>query len=130
MADFGGTIRFTYNGNSLIMRAKLDMEPGDFAYSGEHNQNGSFDRYVQPMGPVIEAEFVDTIDGNSATSQPWNSIMSGGPYNVSVLEDSTGIIHTITGAKFIGRPKVDRLKGLVTGISIQGAVGAYKQLTA
>lgn len=130
MADFGGTIRFTYNGNALTMRAKLDIEPGDFAYAVEHNQNGSFDRYMQPMGPVIEAEFVDTSDGVHATSLPWNTIMQNGPYNISVIEDTTGIIHTITNGSFIGRPKIDRLKGLVTGINIQGATGAYKQLSA
>lgn len=130
MADFGGTIRFTYDGNALIIRAKLDIEPGDFAYAVEHNQNGSFDRYMQPMGPMLETDFVDSKDGVAATSLPWNSIMQGGPYNVSILEDTTGVIHTIANAKFTGRPKIDRLKGLVTGINIQGATGAYKQLTA
>lgn len=130
MADFGGLIRFTYDGNSLTIRAKLDIEPGDFAYSLEHNQDGSFDRYVAPMGPTIETDFVDSVDGDSAISQPWNAIMQGGPYNIAVLEDSTQVTHTITNGKFVGRPKIDREKGLVTGISIQGRVGSYKQLTA
>lgn len=130
MADFGGTVRFTYDGNAIIVRAKVDLEPGDFSYSVEHNQNGSFDRYVQPMGPTIELDFVDSVDGVSATSLPWNKIMQGGPYNCAIVEDLTGIIHSITGGKFTGRAKIDRLKGNVSGIAIQGAVGSYKQLAA
>ena len=129
MADFGGQVRFTYDGNSIVVRAKVELEPGDNSYTVEHNQNGSFDRYVQPMGPVLDVEFVDSFDGVSAASHPWNAIMSGGPYNVAIQEDSNGITHTIANAKFMGRPKIDRLKGVVTGIQIQGAVGSYKQLS-
>lgn len=130
MADFGGLIRFTYDGNALIIRGKVDIEPGDNSYSGEHNQNGSFDRYLQPMGPTAEMEFVDSVDGASATSLPWNTIMAGGPYNIAILEDQTGITHQFSNAKFIGRVKIDRLKGLVSGVSVQSPVGGYKQLTA
>lgn len=128
MADFGGQIRFTYDGNPLRIRAKVDIEPGDFSYSAEHNQDGSFDRYNQPMGPTFDIDFVDSADGVNPISLNWNAIMAGGTYNVSILEDSNSIVHTIAGAKFIGRPKIDRLKGLVTGITIQGPVGSYKQL--
>jgi hypothetical protein len=130
MADFGGTIRFTYDGTALIIRASVGIEPTDAAYTVEHNQNGTFDRYLQPMGPVAKLEFVDSKDGVGAVSQPWNAIMAGGPYKVAVLEDNTGIVHQFSGAKFVGRPDIDRLKGLVKGISIQAPVGGYQQLTA
>lgn len=130
MADFGGTIRFTYDGDAITIRAKVDVEPGDFSFTVEHNQDGSFDRYAQPMGPTFELEFRDSSDGVRATSLNWNAIMAGGPYNCSIIEDKNGIIHTIAGGKFSGRPKIDRLKGLVTGITVQGPVGGYKQLTA
>ena len=130
MADFGGTIRFTYDGNSLRIRAKVDLEPGDYSFAVEHNQDGSFDRYAQPMGPTFDLEFVDSRDGVNPISLDWNAIMAGGPYNIAILEDKNGITHTISAGKFSGRPTIDRLKGLVTGVTIQGAVGSYKQLTA
>lgn len=53
--------------------------------------------------------------------------MAGGPYNVSLIEDTNKVLHTFTGAKFLGRPKIDRLKGIVTGITGQCAVGGYQQ---
>lgn len=130
MADFGGTVRFTYDGNNIKIRAKLSVEPGDFSYTAEHNQDGTFDRFLQPMGPMFKVEFVDSKDGFSAVSLPWNTIMQGGPYNISILEDTTGVIHTISNGSFVGRADIDRLKGLVTGVNIQGATGSYKQLTA
>lgn len=130
MADFGGNIRFSYDGNAIKIRAKIDLEPGDFSFTVEHNQDGSFDRMAQPMGPSLELEFVDSSDGVNPTSLNWNAIMAGGPYNIAVIEDKNGVTHTIAGGKFIGRPKIDRLKGLVTGITVQGPVGSYKQLTA
>lgn len=130
MADFGGNIRFTYDGNPIKIRAKVDLEPGDFSFTAEHNQDGSFDRMAQPMGPSVELEFVDSVDGVNPISLNWNAIMAGGPYNIAILEDKNGVTHTISAAKFIGRPKIDRLKGLVTGVSVQGAVGSYKQLTS
>jgi hypothetical protein len=39
-------------------------------------------------------------------------------------------VHQFGNAKFAGRPKIDRLKGMVTGISVQSPVGGYQQLTS
>lgn len=130
MANFGGLIRFTYDGNPITIRAKVDIEPGDFSFTVEHNQNGSYDRYAQPMGPMAELEFVDSVDGVSLQSLDWNKIMQGGPYNIAILEDTNGITHQFTAASFVGRAKIDRLKGIVTGVTIQCRTGGYKQLAA
>jgi len=130
MAEYGGLFRFTYDGNALTIRGSLDAEPADFSYTVEHNQDGSFDRMIQPMGPTAEATFRDSADADSAISQPWNAIMKGGPYNISILGDTIGVTLQYTNAKFIGRPKVDWLKGTVTGLSIQSPTGGYKQLRA
>jgi hypothetical protein len=81
------------------------------------------------MGPAGEAEFTDSVDGVTAVSLPWNAIMAGGPYTLTGVEETNGIIHTWTGAKFVGRPKIDRLKGVVTGITIQAPVGGYNETT-
>ena len=130
MPDFGGLIRFTYGGNPITVRAKWDMEPGDFSYTVEHNQDGSYARYVQPMGPMFDLEFQDSKDGINPTSLDWNSIMAGGPYAMVVQEDTNGLSFTIANGSFTGRAKINRLKGEVTGIQIQGATGSYKQLTS
>src|SRR5947209_2144246 len=120
MADFGGVIRFTYDGKPLRVRGDFKLEPGDFQYDAEHNDDGSFDRMVKPMGPTIKPTFVDSRDGVSPLSVDWNAVMAGGPYDVSVFEDTNGVIHQITAAKFVGRADIDRKKGLVSGLSIQG----------
>ena len=125
MSDFGGIIRFTYNSTPIKIRARVEMEPTGAQYDAEDNQDGSFDRYSKPMGPKFEIDFVDSVDGTSATSLPWDAIMTGGPYNMAIIEDTTKVMHTFTNAKFIGRPKIDRLKGVVTGISGQCPVGGY-----
>lgn len=127
MSDFGGLIRFTYDSTPIKIRAKVEIEPTGAEFKAEDNQDGSFDRMYQPMGPKFDLEFVDSVDGTTATSLPWDAIMRGGPYNVAVIEDSTQIMHTWTNAKFLGRPKIDRLKGVVTGITGQCPVGGYNQ---
>ena len=127
MADFGGLIRFTYNATPMKIRARVTIEPTGGDYKAEDNQDGSFDRYYQPMGPKFDLEFVDSADGVSAKSLPWDAIMAGGPYNISIVEDSNSVLHTFTGSKFIGRPKIDRLKGLVSGVTGQCPVGGYQQ---
>jgi hypothetical protein len=130
MADFGGIMRFTYNGNPVRIKAKVEVEPVNARYTVENNQDGSFCRYVQPEGPTFDIEFVDTVDGTTATSLPWDAILSGGPYNIALVEETNGILHTWANAQFLGRPHLDRLKGSVTGITGQAPVGGYLQTSA
>ena len=134
MADFGGFMRFTYDSNNLRMRSKLDTEPTDSEFKEVNNQDGSVDRTQEPSAPKVECTFVDTDDSDDTNATPtsldWNSIMKGGRRNITVVEESTGIIHTWTRALFVGRPKVDRMKGEVTGISIVCPRGNYKQTSA
>jgi len=129
MVDFAGIMRFTYNGNNVKIRAKIEIEPVNARYTVENNQDGSFNRYVQPEGPTFDIEFTDTVDGVTATSLPWDLIMAGGPYNIALVEETTGILNTWANAQFLGRPHIDRLKGNVTGITGQAPVGAYLQTT-
>lgn len=129
MSDFGGIMRFTYNSTPIKVRAKVEIEPTGAEYKAEDNQDGSFDRTIQPMGPKFDIEFVDSVDGVSAISLPWDAIMAGGPYNLSLIEVTTNLLNTWTNAKFLGRVKIDRLKGIVTGITAQCPVGGYLQTT-
>ena len=134
MADFGGFMRFTAGTQTLRMRGKFDTEPTDSKFSEVNNQDGSVDRTQEPMSPKAKITFVDTDDSDNANATPtsvdWNTIMKAGKVNMTVNEDSTGIIHTWTSAVFVGRPEVDRMKGEVTGIELVCARGNYKQTTA
>ena len=134
MADFGGFIRFTYDSNTLRMRGKFDTEPTDSSFKEVTNQDGSVDRTQEPMAHKAKLTFVDTDDSDNTnatpTSVPWNDIMKGGRRNITIVEESTGIIHTYTRSLFVGRPEVDRLKGEVTGVEIVAPRGQYKQTTA
>ena len=134
MADFGGFMRFTYDSNNLRMRGKFDTEPTDSEFKELTNFDGSVDRTQEPMAPKAEVTFVDTDDSDNTNATPtsldWNSIMKDGRRNITVVEESTGVIHTWTGALFVGRPKVDRLKGEVSGISIVCPRGKYNQTTS
>jgi hypothetical protein len=128
--DFGGTMRFNLGGTPLTIRARFDLEPTDFSYTVEHNQSGSFARYVQPMGPAFDITFEDSNDGVHPASVDWNGIMKGGPYNnVSVVGETMGVVWIFNGLQFMGRPKVDNLKGEVTGIQGQCPVGGLTKTT-
>ncbi len=134
MADFGGFMRFKVGSTLLRMRGKFETEPTDSEFKEMTNQDGSVDREQTPSAQKADITFVDTQDSDDTNATPtsidWNTIMKAGRTNMTVQEDSTGIIHTWTAGMFVGRPKVDRMKGEVTGISIVCNRGNYKQTTA
>ena len=134
MADFGGFMRFKAGSTLLRMRGRFETEPTDSEFKEMTNQDGSVDREQTPMAHKADITFVDTADSDDTNATPtsvdWNTLMKQGRTNLTVQEDSTGIIHTWTGGMFVGRPKVDRMKGEVSGISIVCNRGNYKQTTA
>lgn len=125
--DFGGVMRFTVNGSPLRLRAKFESEPTNVEYDGGANQDNSIYRTLKPKGFVFEPTFQDSFEGQ-ATTLDWASIMAGGPYNVSLIEESTGRLFTWTGAQFEGAPRVDHMTGEVTGI--KGRAAAFKKTSA
>ncbi|VFU07934.1 hypothetical protein [Methylocella tundrae] len=127
MADFGGFMRFTVNGSPLTLRAKFESEPSALEMDGGANQNGSIYRTMKPMGYIFEPTFEDTPTG-TATALDWAAIMLGGPYNISLVEEQTGRLHTWTGAQFEGKPRVDHMTGEVTGI--KGRATAYAKTSS
>ena len=131
MADFGGRIRFTFNGNPLVLRGKVDIEPCDTSYEAIVNQDGSVSRSAKPKGVKWSATFEDTDDAtvSQATGQDRASIMKGGPYNITIPEDDTGVLHTFTGCLMVGDVKIDRMNGEVTGIEGISPTGGYKRTT-
>ncbi len=111
MALFGGEMRFTFNGTPLVMRGAIKTMPSRYNAEKVVNQDGSISASMQPQGYDGEVTFEDAAGVN------WDTILLGGPYNVTVVEDVTGVIHQFTGARFFGRPSVDRATGEVSGIT-------------
>lgn len=119
MADFGGEIRFTVEGvGRLKLRGKVTTEPSNLKIDPITNQDNSISRSKQPKGFVAEMTFEDSADGVRATDLDWNAIMRGGPYNMTMVEESNNIIHAWTQGWFTGDPKVDRMNGEVTGVQL------------
>lgn len=126
MADFGGEMRFTFGGNALVLRAKFDSEPAPFEVDGGANQDASVYRTIKPTGYMFEPTFQDTPAG-TATSQDWEAIMRGGPYNCTLTETQTRRLFTWTGAQFEGKPRLDHQTGEVTGIKMRCPAGGYSK---
>jgi hypothetical protein len=116
--DRGGLMRFTYNGNPLVIRAKFDSEPSKYEFDGGANQDGSLFRTLKITGYITDPTFQDTPN-TVAAAQDWEAIMKNGPYNISLIEQDTGRLYTWTGANFEGRASVNHLTGEVTGIKFR-----------
>lgn len=122
MADFGGEMRFTFNASPLVLRAAISYNPTRFEFEGMANQDNSVSRTVKPTAYNFEVTFEDGADVD------WDAVMLGGPYNVTVVEDTTGTLHMWTGSQFTGRPSVNRESGEVSGIA--GIARSYRKTNA
>lgn len=120
MADFGGIMRFTFGGSPLVMRGKFSTQPASQKADEVTNRDGSTSRTMTPKGFGAEVTFEDSNSG-VATAQNWDGILLGGPYNMTVVEENTNIVHTWTSASFTGDVSVDRENGEVTGLKIHGS---------
>jgi hypothetical protein len=125
MADFGGIMRFTFGGLPLVLRGKVTTEPASIKAEAITNQDGSTSRSLTPKGFGAEVTFEDSSAG-VATALNWDQILKGGPYNVSLIEDQTGVVHAWTGATFVGDVKADRMNGDVTGLQIHAPAYSAK----
>jgi len=122
MADFGGEMRFTYNAQPIVLRAAISYNPARFEIEGMANQDNSVSRTLKPTAYNFEVTFEDGADYD------WDAIMLGGPYNISVIEDTIGTLHMWSGASFTGRPSVNRENGEVSGIA--GIARSYRKTAA
>ena len=117
MATFGGITTFTYADNPLRMRGHIETYPSNVKSEGIPNQDGSTSVSFTMAGYRAKASFEDSKQGQ-ATPQPWDAILKGGPYNITVVEQQTNVTHMWTNANFTGDVHVDREKGLVDGLEI------------
>lgn len=134
MATFGGTVRFSYGGKPLVLRAHITTGPSSVKAEPVPNQDGSISRTLTPWGHRATLKFEDSTPGSggavsSPIPQPWDAIIRGGPYNFSCAELLTGVTHTWANALFFGEPKVNRESGEVDGLEIICSEGNYNILT-
>ncbi len=135
MATFGGLVRFTYAGNPLVLRGHVTINPTSVKAEALPNQDGSISRMLQPWGYRVELKFEDSTSGtggavSSPIPQPWDNIVQGGPYNVTITEQTTHVTHLFTSAFFIGEAKVNRENGEVDGLSMVVPTGNYQVMSS
>lgn len=123
--DFGGHMRFTFNGAPLTIRGKFELDDSDYSFTATTNEDGSVSTVAKPTARILTVDFEDSNPGNNSRLLDWNAFMLGGPYNIMLAEEDTGVLHSISGAKPSGRPKRDRLTGMVTGIELHVPRGGY-----
>jgi hypothetical protein len=127
MADFGGEMRFSFAGNPITLRGKVTIEPSSVKVEPITNQDGSVSRTLTPKGFTAELAFEDT-GPDAATELDWDGILRNGPYDMSLVEDHNGLLHTWSSARFVGDAKVDRMTGEVTGLQVHSQT--YRKRTS
>jgi hypothetical protein len=110
--DFGGIINVRLStGQTLSLRGTLNVNPSRISIAAVTNDNGTVDRNATNMPARAELNFADhDID--------LDALMRSKRFNITFIEDFTGVTHYFTDAFAVGDPQVNRQTGEVTGISI------------
>lgn len=124
MADFGGRMRLTLSGVPLEIRGEVKVRPLGFEISKITNASGSVSRSLKPDAPEFDVKL------ESAPGLDLIGIVRGGPYAAQMVEEDTGILHTMANATFIGKYEEDRETGEVSGISLACGVDDYARIGA
>lgn len=123
--DFGGHIRFTYNGTELRVRGKVERKGTNMTSESLTNEDGSTSQIGKPRANELSCDFMDSDeDGNRVD---WQNVVFGGRYNIAVIEEDAGnVTHHYNNAFFVGEPRVDELTGTVSGLSIVTPKNGYQ----
>ncbi|RAX42402.1 phage tail tube protein [Rhizobium tropici] len=110
--DFGGIINVRLStGTTFSLRGTLNINPSRLSTEAVTNQDGSVDRTGTVQPARVELNFADRgID--------YNALMQSARFNITFIEDFTGVTHYFTSAFMVGDPQSNRQTGEVTGISI------------
>ncbi|QRM55147.1 phage tail tube protein [Sinorhizobium sp. BG8] len=110
--DFGGIVRMKLsNGEQISLRGTLNMNTAGVSSESITNQDGSVDRVMTPRARTAEFSFADR-------GLDLDALMKADRFNVTFIEDTTGVTHFFTSAVVVGDPQKNRLNGEVTGVSI------------
>ena len=114
--DFGGRMVFGFSdGTRLSLRGTFTIDPSDQSNESTTNQDGSNDRIGKPESPSCEFNFADDNGINYST------LMKSGRFNVTAIEEFTGVTHYYTSCFVVGKPTINRMNGEVSGCSISAA---------
>lgn len=110
--DFGGRITTRLSsGEALSLRGTLNLNPSGQSNEAVTNQDGSVDRVASVQARRAEINFADR-------GLNYDALMKSDRFNITFIEDFTGVTHYYTGAFLVGDPQINRANGEVTGISI------------
>jgi hypothetical protein len=120
--DFGGRITIRLSTGALMsLRGNFSIMPAGRSNEAVVNQDGSVSRVQTLAAYGFEITFEDKgID--------YTALMSASRFNVTAVEDFTGVTHYWTDGFIVGTPSVNRMNGEVTGLS--GASEAYSRTGA
>lgn len=110
--DFGGIIRMKLStGEQISLRGTLAMNTSSVSTEAVTNQDGSVDRTLTPVPRRAEFTFADRGLNH-------DRLMKSDRFNVTFIEDQTGVTHYFTKAFLVGDPAKNRINGEVTGLSL------------
>jgi hypothetical protein len=110
--DFGGLVRVRLStGEQLSLRGTLSMSTSGVSAEALTNQDGTVDRTMTPKPKTVELTFADR-------GLDHDKLMTSDRFNITFIEESTGVTHYFSRAFVVGDPVKNRLTGEVTGCSI------------
>ena len=109
--DYGGKcILRLSTGERFSLRASVKHMPSGIESASITNQDATNDRVVTLKDRKFEITFADKgID--------YEALMSAPRFNVTIVEDFTGVTHLYNSVFMVGEPNTDRGNGEVTGLS-------------
>lgn len=111
MNKFGGEIRFALStGEKPVLRGQIEVMPSNINAGSVTNQNGSVSKTAELTGYRFN---ITPEDGG----EDWDAIMRADSFNMTAVEDYTGVTHMWTDGTFVGEPSINRNTGEVSGIS-------------
>jgi hypothetical protein len=122
MAKLGGRISMRLSTGLLIsMRGGMTIMPSGQSNEIITNQDSTISVVATPMARRFEMTFEDRgID--------YDALMKADAFNVTFVEEFTGVTHYFTDAYMVGDPSINRGTGEVSGLS--GAAQAYSRTGA
>ena len=109
--DYGGkvTVRLS-TGETFTLRAHAKHSPSGISAQSIVNQDSSLDRTVELKAKRFEFEFADR-------GLDYEKLMKADRFDITHVEEFTGVTHMYNRAFMVGEPTVDRATGAVTGLS-------------
>lgn len=117
--DFGGVVRVRLStGEQISLRGTLNMSTAGVSAEAVTNQDATVDRTMTPKAKTVDFTFADR-------GLDHDKLMTSDRFNITFIEENTGVTHYFSRAFVVGDPIKNRLTGEVTGASI--AAESYRK---